>query len=114
MQPGLPPFSAHQAQFGPQFGPFNPMMNGFVPGMHPAMAPGPAPYAIMPLPLGFNMNNGYAVPPPAFNHFLTTKPAANESNSSSRSDKQSESGVSEKLKPVRISPPEQFDHSRPF
>lgn len=113
-QPGLPPFATAQPQLGPQFGHFNPMMNGFVPGMHAAIAPGGAPYALMPLPLGFNMADGYAVPSPAFNHFLAPKPAANESNSSSRSDKQSESGASEKLKPIRISPPEQFDHSRPF
>ncbi|KAH7134729.1 hypothetical protein B0J13DRAFT_641366 [Dactylonectria estremocensis] len=98
----------------PQYGPFVPAMNGLPPGMQPGMAPGPVPYSIMPVPMGYNMAGSYAMPPPMFNHVQPAKSGMNQSNGSSQSDKQSEGSASDKQKPVRISPPEQFDHSRPF
>ncbi|KAF7545475.1 hypothetical protein G7Z17_g9151 [Cylindrodendrum hubeiense] len=105
----IPPYPAQQP-----YGPFTPMMNGLALGMHSGMAPGPVHYPIMPAPMGYNMAGGYAMPPPAFSNFQLPKPAVNQSNSSSRSDKQSDGSGSDKQKPVCISPPEQFDHSRPF
>ncbi|KAH7146435.1 hypothetical protein EDB81DRAFT_934383 [Dactylonectria macrodidyma] len=106
----IPPYSMQHHQYGP----FIPTMNGLPPGMQPGMAPGPVPYSIMPVPMGYNMAGSYAMPPPMFNHAQPTKSAMNQSNGSSQSDKQSEGSAPDKQKPVRISPPEQFDHSRPF
>lgn len=109
-QPGIPPYSIQQ----PPYGTFTPMMNGIAPNMHPGMAPGPVPYPIIPVPMGYNMAGGYAMPPPTFNHFQPSKPVMNQSNRSSRSDKQSEGSASDKEKPLLVSPPEQFDPSLPF
>lgn len=113
-QSGIPPYQIQQ----PQYGTFPPMMNGIAPNIHPGMAPGPVPYPIVPVPMGYNMAGGYAMPPPTFNHFQPSKPMMNQSNVSSRSDKrsdkQSEGSTSDKEKPLLVSPPEQFDPSRPF
>ncbi|KAH6971749.1 hypothetical protein BKA56DRAFT_693372 [Ilyonectria sp. MPI-CAGE-AT-0026] len=113
-QSGIPPYQIQQ----PPYGTFPAMMNGIAPNMHPGMAPGTVPYPIVPVPMGYNMAGGYAMPPPTFNHFQPSKPMMNQSNGSSRSDKrsdkQSEGSTSDKEKPLLVSPPEQFDPSRPF
>ncbi|KAF7553359.1 hypothetical protein G7046_g7125 [Stylonectria norvegica] len=108
------PQQAPYGGFTPMLPGFAPGMPGMLPGMTPAMAPGGTPFPIMPMPMGFNMAGGFGMPAPTFNHFSAAKTIPNQSNSSSRSDKHSEAGAVDKAQPVRISPPEQFDQSRPF
>ncbi|CAM1509171.1 Fc.00g029100.m01.CDS01 [Cosmosporella sp. VM-42] len=118
--PGSRPQSGGQLEPVPyplvqgQFSNFAPMMPGYGQMMAPRMVPGANPYQFIPTPVGYNMNGSYAMPPAAFNQFQTPRPVHDHPNSPSNFDKQAESGAPENPNTVQLSPPEQFDLSRPF
>lgn len=98
-------------------GAVHPMMHGFFsPGLHPGIH-GPPPFALSPWHMGLggvNMPTPFpaAGPPVPNSHGPTTaKPMAPEP---AKGDGSLETTSSENANPVRLSPPEQFDHSRPF
>ncbi|KAI5456383.1 hypothetical protein BGZ63DRAFT_409079 [Mariannaea sp. PMI_226] len=65
---GVAPFPMQQSHYGS----YNPMMmNALGSNIHPAVFPGPTPMAFMPLPLGFNIPGGYAMPTPNLNHYVS-------------------------------------------
>lgn len=109
-QPEHSAFALPQAPFGG----FPHMMPGLAPGMAPGMPTGHPGYPMMPWPMGVNMGGPYGMVHPHMAQMGGPVPSAKNSASSLKSDKQSEAGNSENSNSVRISPPEQFDHSRPF
>ncbi|POR33902.1 Uncharacterized protein TPAR_05894 [Tolypocladium paradoxum] len=109
-QPEHGAFSIPQAPFGG----FPHMMPGLAPGMAPGMPTGHPPYPMMAWPMGVNMGGAYGMVHPHMAQMAGPAPSAKNSASSLKSDKHSETGNSENSNSVRISPPEQFDHSRPF
>ncbi|KPM39336.1 hypothetical protein AK830_g7252 [Neonectria ditissima] len=111
VQSGVIPYPMMQPQYGL---PYGPMMNGFPSSMHQGAGHAPAPYPVMTVPMAFNIPGGYAMPPPTFNHFQPPNVMIDQPNGSSQSDRQREASASDQARPVRISPPEQFDQSRPF
>ncbi|KHN99196.1 uncharacterized protein MAM_02894 [Metarhizium album ARSEF 1941] len=106
----MPAAMSHQA-----FGAFPPLFPGFFPGMPAALAHGaPHPFPLTPWQMGFGIGNSFgmvhgpASPTPAVK--LTTK----STETPATSDKQGDSTNSESSNSVRISPPENFDPSRPY
>ncbi|PNY26406.1 Uncharacterized protein TCAP_03663 [Tolypocladium capitatum] len=95
------------------FGGFPHMMPGLATGIA-GMPTGHPPYPMMPWPMGVNMGGAYGMVHPHMAQMAGPIPSAKNSASSLKSDKHSETGNSENSSSVRISPPEQFDHSRPF
>ncbi|KAK2598128.1 hypothetical protein QQS21_005760 [Conoideocrella luteorostrata] len=97
------------------FGPFPPMFPGFMPGMHPGVAPGAHPhFSMMPWQMGMGMGNSFGMAHPAPPQMHQAKPAANAPAGSGTSEKENETVNSESSGSVRISPPDRFDHGRPF
>ncbi|PHH92594.1 hypothetical protein CDD83_6655 [Cordyceps sp. RAO-2017] len=98
------PFPIPQASFGA----YPPMIPGFAPGMAAAHASFP----MMPWHIGVNMGGAFGMVHP---QMASMSMAGSMSSAVSlKSDKQSETGNSDTANSVRISPPEQFDHNRPF
>lgn len=97
----------------PAFGSFPPMYPGFPPGVGPGMPPGPPPYSLMPWHMGMNMGGAFTMPMAPGSQIAGINPSLNKSKDSSRSDKQSESGASDKANATRTSPQEYVDHPRP-
>ncbi|KJZ80182.1 hypothetical protein HIM_00032 [Hirsutella minnesotensis 3608] len=97
------------------FGAFPPMIPGFMPGMGPGMAPPQAAFPMVPWHMGVNMNGAFGMMPPQMFPIPGVVPGSTSSAASMKSDKHSEAGNSESAsQSVRVSPPEQFDHNRPF
>lgn len=99
------------------FGAVHPMMHGFLsPGLHPGIH-GPPAFACSPWHMalgGVNMPTPFpATGPSVPNGHLPTsaKPVASEP---AKGDGSLEANGSENANPVRLSPPEQFDPSKPF
>ena len=109
-QPEQGAFSIPQAPYGG----FSHMMPGLTPGMAPGIPTGPSPFSMMPWPMGVNMGVPYGMVHPHMAKVAGPIPKAKNSTSSLKGDRQSEPGNSEDTTSVRISPPEQFDHGRPF
>ncbi|PHH76262.1 hypothetical protein CDD80_1677 [Ophiocordyceps camponoti-rufipedis] len=95
----------------PSFGGFPAMVPGFAPAMTPGMS---VPFHMMPWPLGVNMGGGFGMLHPQMAAMSAHMPGSVSSAASTKSDKHSETGTSENTGSVRISPPEHFDHGRPF
>ncbi|KAM4059225.1 hypothetical protein HRG_007914 [Hirsutella rhossiliensis] len=105
-QPEHGPFPIPQAPFGA----FSPMIPGFVPGMAAAQAP----FQMMPWHMGVNMGGAFGMVHPHMATMAGSVSGSTTPAASLKSEKQSESANSENANSVRVSPPEQFDHSRPF
>ncbi|PFH57534.1 hypothetical protein XA68_14902 [Ophiocordyceps unilateralis] len=95
----------------PPFGAFSTMIPGFAPAMAPGMS---VPFHMMPWHLGVNMGGTFSMIHPHMAAMSGNMPGSVSSAASTKSDKHSESGNVENVNSVRISPPEHFDHSRPF
>lgn len=96
------------------FGVFPPMVHALTPGLSPGMAAGHSPYPMLPWHMGVNMGSGFGFVHPHMSQMPASIPTAKNSATSIRSDKQSEACNSDNSNSVRISPPEQFDQTRPF
>ncbi|EQL01386.1 hypothetical protein OCS_02899 [Ophiocordyceps sinensis CO18] len=94
----------------PPFGAFSPMFPGFVPGMAAAQSP----FQMMPWHMGVNMSGAFGMVHPHVTAMAGSVSGSTNSVASLKSDKFDESANSENANSVRVSPPEQFDHSRPF
>lgn len=105
-QPEHSPFPIPQAPFGP----FSPLIPGFVPGMTAAQAP----YQMMPWHMGVSMGGAFGMVHPHMAAMAGSVSGSTNSAAPLKGEKQSESANSENANSVHVSPPEQFDHSRPF
>ncbi|KAK5997286.1 hypothetical protein PT974_02641 [Cladobotryum mycophilum] len=84
---------------------------GFAPGViNPGVSHLPSAFPIMPWQLGFNIGSAFGISP----HVLGQAQSAPVVQNSARSDTQGDAGASENQMPVLLSPPDQFDPSRPF
>ncbi|GJN85069.1 hypothetical protein PLIIFM63780_008633 [Purpureocillium lilacinum] len=97
------------------YGAFPPMMHGIPAPMAPALAPGMMaghpPYPMIPWP----MAHGYGMM--AHPHMVPASgqlSGANNAATPLQNDRQSDAGKTENPSTVHLSPPEQFDRSRPF
>lgn len=93
------------------FAPFPHMFPGFVPGMPPGFPPGAQPFPLMPWHMGLSIGGSFAMPPYSLGQIPAGKTIP---PNLSKSDKQSDNGASGTPVAVRVSPPDQFDHARPF
>ncbi|RCI14460.1 hypothetical protein L249_6121 [Ophiocordyceps polyrhachis-furcata BCC 54312] len=98
----------------PHFGAFSTMIPGFAPAVAPGMSVAHAPFHMMPWHLGVNMGGAFSMLHPSVAALSGHMPGSVSSAASTKSDKHSESGNSENTGAVHVSPPEHFDHSRPF
>ncbi|KAG6037175.1 hypothetical protein E4U41_005284 [Claviceps citrina] len=101
----------------PAYGPYPHLFPGIFPSMHPSLAAGShPPLAMMPWQLGMGMGMGSTLGLLHSNlpQVHQAKPSPNASKGPATSDKKGDTGSSDSPNPVRVSPPEQFDHSRPF
>lgn len=106
----IPAGLSHQA-----FTAFPPLFPGFFPGMPAAIAHGPPPpYPISPWQMGFGMTNSFGMVQGPSSPTPAVKAAPKSPGLSGASDRQAHSTNSEGSNPVRISPPENFDPSRPY
>ena len=120
-RPSSRPVSRDHQENGPYpipqvpYGAFPPMLPGFPPGMAPAMAPGIVPghpaFPMIPWPMGHPYG---MMPHPHMAHMAGPPLNASSTTPCVSSDRHSDAGTSENPNPVRVSPPEQFDRSRPF
>ncbi|PHH75659.1 hypothetical protein CDD82_4359 [Ophiocordyceps australis] len=109
-QPEHSPYSMPQATFGA----FPPMMPA-MPGMHPVMPSAHPPFPMMPWHMGVNMGGTFGMIHPHLPpHMSGHVPGAKNSGVSQKNERTSDAGNSESSSSIRISPPEHFDHSRPF
>lgn len=109
--PGYPiPTLPHHA-----FGAFPPLFPGFIPGMPATMAHGPPPtYPIAPWQMGFGMGNPFNLVQGPTSPTSSIKLTSKTSGGSGTACRQGDSTNSESSNSVRISPPENFDPSRPY
>ncbi|RDA83498.1 hypothetical protein CP532_2680 [Ophiocordyceps camponoti-leonardi (nom. inval.)] len=98
----------------PHFGAFSTMIPGFAPAVAPGMSVAHAPFHMMPWHLGVNMGGAFSMLHPSMAAMSAHMPGSVSSAASMKSDKHSESGNSENTGAVHMSPPEHFDHGRPF
>lgn len=99
----------------PSFGPFPPLFPGFVPSMQPGVAPGPAPpFAMMPWQMGLSMGASYAMVQTNPSQVHQPKPSVKAPTTSGTGEKEDYSANPETSSSLRVSPPEHFDHNRPF
>ncbi|OAA46182.1 hypothetical protein NOR_02935 [Metarhizium rileyi] len=105
----IPAALSHQA-----FGTFPPLFPGFFPGMPAALAPGaPQPYPL-PWQMGFGMGNSFGMVPGPTSPTPAVKPNTKPTEASGTNERQCDSTHSDSSSPVRISPPENFDPTRPY
>jgi hypothetical protein len=106
-----------QVQFEPVPFPFAqpgmPMMPAMYPSVAPGMAPFPAQMPYMQYPIGYNMQPGLPMPTPVGGHVAFHSIASDPHGIDILGGDGQKNGK-EKSNQIRISPPEQFDHSRPF
>lgn len=100
----------------PAYGPFSPMVPGVFPNVHPSVAAGGhPPFAMMPWQMGMGMNNTMGMLHSSLSQVnRQANPSTKTSTECGASEKQGDTGNSEGPNTVRVSPPEHFDHSRPF
>ncbi|RDA91687.1 hypothetical protein CP533_2336 [Ophiocordyceps camponoti-saundersi (nom. inval.)] len=98
----------------PHFGAFSTMIPGFAPAVASGMSVAHAPFHMMPWHLGVNMGGAFSMLHPSVTAMSGHMPGSVSSAASTKSDKHSESGNLENAGAVHISPPEHFDHTRPF
>ncbi|KAG5956245.1 hypothetical protein E4U57_002764 [Claviceps arundinis] len=103
----------------PAYGPFPHLFPGIFPGMHPSVtAGGHPPLAMMPWQMGIGMGMGNTLGLVHSNlpqmHQATAKKSPKISAERRESGKQVDGSISDNPDPVRVSPPEHFDHNRPF
>ncbi|KIE02584.1 hypothetical protein MAJ_01618, partial [Metarhizium majus ARSEF 297] len=106
----FPAALSHQA-----FGAFPPLFPGFFPGMPAALAHGaPHPYPLAPWQMGFGMGSSFGMIQGPASPTPPVKPTPKSTETLGTSDRQGDSTNSESSNSVRISPPENFDPSRPY
>ncbi|KAG6016200.1 hypothetical protein E4U54_002043 [Claviceps lovelessii] len=100
----------------PAYGPYPHLFPGMFPSMHPSLTAGshPPPLAMMPWQMGMNMGNTLGLVHSNLTQMHQARSSPNASTERTKSEKQGEGGNSDSPNPVRVSPPEHFDHSRPF
>lgn len=98
-----------------QFGSYRHAYPGFLPGMPHGLVAGPSQFPYMPFPYAYSMGGGYAMPahPSAF-HQVSSRPVVDQSSQSTGIGGQIETSVGGLIRPVQLSPPEQFDPTRPY
>jgi len=101
--------------------PFFPMPQHYFPPFHPQFAHLGAPMAMMPMPMGMGMPGGFAYPQPAPSSGTGTVTQAVDATLKENQPKQVGDGdvkpgpEADKMEnKVKLSPPEQFDHTKPF
>ena len=108
-QPEQNTFSLHQGPFSPYAAMYPP----FIPGVNAPMTAGAHPYHIIPWHLGMNGGGNVPIAMATGNKMSPSNSALNKAKEGSRSDKQSESGVSDKASLPYGATSEQFDNGRP-
>ncbi|KAG6230359.1 hypothetical protein E4U34_000913 [Claviceps purpurea] len=107
----------------PAYGHFPHLFPGIFPSMHPSVtAGGHPPLAMMPWQMGMGMGMGIGMgntlglvhPNLPQMHQATAKTSPKVSAERGESGKQVDGSISDNPNPVRVSPPEHFDHNRPF
>ncbi|KAG5950881.1 hypothetical protein E4U53_004237 [Claviceps sorghi] len=99
----------------PAYGPYPHLFPGIFPSMHPSLAAAShPPLAMMPWQMGMNIGNTLGLVHSNVPQMHQAKSSPNSSTENAKSEKQGDSGKPESPNPVRVSPPEHFDHGRPF
>lgn len=98
----------------PIYGPVPQVFPGYSHGFPQAVMQGHQPITMMPLHIGVGMPSMFGIMPPGAVPTSTGKPAARSSMSPGASDVGCAQESPAANTSLRISPPEQFDHSRPF
>lgn len=98
-----------------QFGSYRHAYSGFLPGMPHGLVTGPTQFPYMPFPYGYSMGGGYAIPPhPSAFHQISSRPVVEQSSQPAGIGGHVETSVGGLVRPVPLSPPEQFDPTRPY
>ena len=111
-QRGPPEQNPYSVPPGP-FGTYAAMYPGFIPGVNPPIPAGAHPYPMIPWHLGMNPGGNFAIPMGPGSQIPPSIPALGKVKDSSRSERQSESGVPDKPNLQYGAASEQFDHGRP-
>ncbi|KAG5983055.1 hypothetical protein E4U55_000897 [Claviceps digitariae] len=99
----------------PAYGPYPHLFPGIFPSMHPSLTAGShPPLAMMPWQMGMHMGNTLGLVHSNLPQMHQAKSSPHASTEPAKSEKQGDSGNPDSPNPVRVSPPEHFDHSRPF
>ncbi|KAG6002533.1 hypothetical protein E4U21_002993 [Claviceps maximensis] len=99
----------------PAYGPYPHLFPGIFPSVHPSVAAGGhPPLTMMPWQMGMNMGNTLGLIHSNLPQMHQAKSSLHASTERAKSEKQGDSRNSDSPNPVRVSPPEHFDHSRPF